>query len=376
MDRRAHDRRPDPGTIAVAAGRGAAPGDPLNPPVTFASAYRAEGALAYAREGNPTWTALEEVIGTLEGGAALTFASGIAAVSAVLEELPVGATVVCPRDAYLGLRAYLADAEVRGRLRVRLVDVADTDATVAAARGADLLWVETPTNPLLAVADLPALCEEAHSLGVPVVVDNTFATPLLQRPLEMGADLVVHSVTKFLAGHSDLLLGAVVTRDEARLAALLTRRTLLGAVPGPMEAYLALRGIRTVGVRLERAQANAAELARRLRAHPAVVRVRYPGLSGDPGHERAAKQMDGFGAMVAVEVAGGREAADALCARVRLLTPATSLGGVETTLERRHRWPGEEEVPPSLLRISVGCEHVEDLWDDLVQALDPVAASS
>jgi cystathionine gamma-synthase len=365
------DRRLSPGTVAVVAGRGAgAAGDPLNVPVTFASMYRAGGATSYSREGNPTWTALEETLGALEGGTALAFSSGIAAVSAVLEELPLGAVVVCPADAYLGTRAYLAEAEGKGRVRTRLVDVGDTDATLAATEGADLLWVESPTNPLLTVADLPALCAGAHALGVPVCVDNTLATPLGQRPLHLGADVVVHSVTKFLAGHSDVLLGAVVTADPARAEALHRRRTLLGSVPGPMEAYLALRGIRTLGVRLERAQENAGELARRLAAHPAVARVRYPGLSTDPGHARAATFMQGFGAMVSVELHDGEAAADAVCAGVRLLVSATSLGGVETTLERRHQWPGEEAIPPALLRISVGVEDVEDLWRDLAHALD------
>ncbi len=349
-----HEGTFDVATVVIAAGRGAlAPGDPLNIPVTFASVYRAEGEVAYGRDGNPTWTAFEEALGALEGGRALAFASGIAAISAVLEELPVGATVVCPRDAYLGARRYLADAEAKGRLRTRLVDISDTSSTLKAAQDADLLWIETPTNPMLNVADLPALC----SVDVPVAVDNTFATPLLPRPLEHGADMVVHSATKFLSGHSDVLLGAVVVNDESRYAALAHRRTLLGAVPGPMETFLALRGLRTLDVRMQRAQANAAELVARFAEHPAVSRVRYPGS----------------GALVCVELEGGRAAADAVCAAVQLVVSATSLGGIETTIERRNRWPGEEDVPPALLRISVGCENVEDLWADLAMALDTVA---
>jgi len=368
------ERDLDPATVAVHAGRGVGqPGDPLNVPVTFASAYRAEGEVGYAREGNPTWTAFEEAIGALEGGAALAFASGIAAVSAVLEELPIGATVVCPQDSYLGTRHYLEEAAQRGRMRARLVDVADTEATLAACEGADLLWVESPTNPLLAVADLPALCAGAHELGLPVTVDNTFATPLAQRPLDVGADVVVHSATKFLSGHSDLVLGVAVTRDPARLERLATRRTLHGGIPGPMETYLALRGLRTLDVRMERAQANAGELARRLAAHPAVHLVRYPGLPEDPGHARARKQLRGFGAVVSLELTGGRAAADAVCRSVRLMVSATSLGGIETTIERRGRWPGEEAIPESLLRISVGCEAVEDLWNDLARALEATA---
>lgn len=365
------DRDLDPATLTVHAGRGGSqPGDPMNVPVTFASAYRAEGAVSYAREGNPSWTAFEDAVGVLEGGSALAFASGMGAISAVLEGLPVGAAVVCPRDSYLGTRRYLAEAEERGRLRARLVDIADTEATLTACDGAALLWAESPTNPLLAIADLPALCQGAHQLGIPVVVDNTFATPLLQRPLDADADVVVHSVTKFLSGHSDVVLGVAVTRDPARLAGLAARRSLIGAIPGPMETYLALRGLRTLDVRMERAQANAGELARRLEAHPAVHLVRYPGLPDDPGHTRAAKQMRGFGAVLSLEVAGGRAAADAVCSAVRVMVSASSLGGVETTIERRGRWAGEEAIPESLLRISVGCESVEDLWNDLARALE------
>jgi cystathionine gamma-synthase len=226
---------------------------------------------------------------------------------------------------------------------------------------------------MMAVADLGALCVGARALGVPVVVDNTFATPLLQRPLEHGADVVVHSVTKFLAGHSDLVMGATVTGDPDRMESLRRRRSLHGAVPGPLEAFLALRGVRTLAVRLDRAQANAAELAPRLAAHPAVSRVRYPGLIDHPGHELASRQMDGFGAMLSFEVHGGAPAADALCGAVRLCVHATSLGGVETLLERRQRWEGEEAVPAGLVRVSVGIEDVEDLWSDLESALGVAA---
>jgi cystathionine gamma-synthase len=341
--------------------------------VPLASTYHAEGGLSYGREGNAVWEALEEVLGALEGGQALVFASGLAAIAAVVETLPVGALVVAPDDAYLGTRGLLSDLAARDRLRVRLVDIADTRETLAACEGADLLWCETPTNPMMAVADLGALCVGARALGVPVVVDNTFATPLLQRPLEHGADVVVHSVTKFLAGHSDLVMGATVTGDPDRMESLRRRRSLHGAVPGPLEAFLALRGVRTLAVRLDRAQANAAELAPRLAAHPAVSRVRYPGLIDHPGHELASRQMDGFGAMLSFEVHGGAPAADALCGAVRLCVHATSLGGVETLLERRQRWEGEEAVPAGLVRVSVGIEDVEDLWSDLESALGVAA---
>jgi cystathionine gamma-synthase len=298
------------------------------------------------------------------------FGAGLAAVAAVLDTVPLGGLVVAPRGAYTGTRRLLAHQEAIGRVRTRLVDIADTEATVAALDGAHLLWVESPTNPLLAVADLPALLTAARDRRIPAAVDSTFATPLLQRPLDLGADLVVHSATKLIAGHSDVLLGVVVTRDPARVEALKRFRTLAGGVAGPMEAWLGLRGLRTLPLRLERAQANAGELARRLSGHPAVARVRYPGLPDDPGHDRAARQMAGFGTMIAFDVAGGAEPAEAACAGVRLVVHATSLGGVDSSMERRARHPHEEGTPPGLIRLSVGCEHVEDLWDDLARALD------
>lgn len=360
----------DPSTLVVATGRPSAePGGLLNAPVSLASVYRSGADVGYGRYANPTWSALEEAIGALEGGSVLAFSSGMAAISAVLDLLPADAVVVAPEAAYSGTRALLADLEERGRLSRRLVDVTDTGAVRHEILGADLLWLESPTNPLMGIADLPTLIAAAHDAGAFAVVDNTFATPLLQQPLALGADVVVHSVTKFLSGHSDLVLGCLATGDEELLAQLHARRSLTGAIPGPMEAWLALRGLRTLAVRLERSQATAGELARRLAAHPAVARVRYPGLAGDPGHELASKQMTGFGAMVSFEVAAGQAAASALCGRVQLIVHATSLGGVETSLERRGDQPGEEAVPPALIRMSVGLEHVDDLWADLQQAL-------
>jgi cystathionine gamma-synthase len=358
-----------PDTLAVVLGRGERrAGEPLTPPLILASTYHAGGDIGYGREGSATWGALEETLGGLEGGRALTFASGMAAANAILETLPLVARIVVSDASFLGVRALLDDRSRLGRLRVALVDVTDTDAVLAACRDTDVLWLESPTNPLLEIADLPALCAGARELGVRVVVDNTFATPLLQTPLDLGADVVFHSVTKFLAGHADLLLGAAVTRDDALHAALLRRRELDGAIPGPFEAFLALRGVRTLPVRLERAEASARELARRLSGHAAVTRVRYPGLPEHPGHERARAQMRGFGAIVSFEVGGGGPAADAVCDRVSVIAHATSLGGVETLIERRAKWPGEQ-APEGLLRLSVGCEDVEDLWADLDEAL-------
>lgn len=361
-----------PETLVVSAGRPEpAPDVPVTPPVVFSSTYHAGGPVGYGRDGNPTWSAFEAVLGELEGGRALVFASGLAAATAILETLPIGARIVAPTSAYMGVRTFLREGTERGRFHAELVDVADTDATLAACEGAALLWLESPTNPLIEVADLPALIAGGHALGAKVVVDNTFATPLLQRPLALGADAVMHSATKYLSGHADVLAGAAVTRDEALAARLAHERETRGGILGPMEAYLALRGLRTLALRLERQQANAQVLAERLAAHPAVERVRYPGLAHDPGHERAKRQMSGFGAMLSFEVRGGAEAAERVCVAARVITYATSLGGVETLMERRSRWPGEQggPTPPSLIRMSVGIEHVEDLWADLEQSL-------
>ena len=344
-----------PATTTVTAGRPAhEPDSPLNPPLVLASTYVAGGETEYGRYGNPTWRAFEDALGRLEGGRALAFSSGLAAVNTVLDLVAHGETVVAPRHCYLGTLAQLADMEQRGRVAVRLVDVTDTEGVVQACEDAALLWLESPTNPAMEVADIEAIAHGAHAAGVTVVVDNTFATPLLQRPLDLGADVVVHSVTKFLAGHSDVVLGALVTRQDSAFDAFDNRRRGFGAIPGPFETWLALRGMRTLALRVERGQANAQELASRLRTHPAVEEVRYPG----------------FGAMVAVVVRGGAAAADTLTRSTSLWVHATSLGGVESSLERRRRWAGEpDSIPEALVRLSVGIEDVEDLWDDLSAAL-------
>lgn len=345
-----------PATVAVTAGRPAPePDRPFNEPLTMASTYVAGGDREYGRYGNPTWTAFEEALGALEGGRALSFSTGMAAVSTVLDLVGHEGLVVAPRHAYQGSIVALGDLEARGRIRARLVDVTDTAAFAAACADAALVWLESPTNPALEVADLPALIAAAHDAGAHAVVDNTFATPVLQRPLELGADIVVHSATKYLGGHSDLLLGALVTRDDELHGVLKGRRDLVGATPGTLEAWLALRGLRTLPLRMERACANAAELARRLEGHPAVAEVRYPG----------------FGAIVAPVLAGGELAGDLLSRQTRLWVHATSLGGVESTLERRRRWRTEAAtIPQGLVRLSVGIEDVEDLWADLEQSLD------
>jgi cystathionine gamma-synthase len=279
--------------------------------------------------------------------------------------------VLAPEVAYLGVRKLLAERARLGALDFSRVDQTDTEAAIGAIDNAKLVWAETPNNPLVGITDLAALAAAAHERGARLAVDATLATPLLQRSLKLGADLVVHSATKYLAGHSDSLLGVVVARDEGEAGTLIERREMTGAVPGPFETFLGLRGIRTLALRVERSQTNAGELARRLAENPAVSRVRYPGLPDDPGHELAARQMSGFGAMVAFEIGAGEEAAEAFCAGVERIANATSLGGVETLVERRGRYPDEREhVPPNLIRMSVGCEHVEDIWADLGQALD------
>jgi cystathionine gamma-synthase len=370
-----------PETAIICAGRPSrAASEPLNVPLVLASNFHAstraapgteeEGIRSYARtDATPTWEALETAVGEVEGGHAVAFSSGMAAVAAVLDLVPAGGRIIAPADCYFGVGELLADAQQQGRWAIDRVDLTDTACVKAAVGGADLLWLETPSNPLLEVADLPALCAAGRHAGAIVGVDNTFATPLLQRPLALGADIVVHSATKFIGGHSDLLSGVTIARDKALAERLRHRRGLSGATPGVLEAFLALRGLRTLALRLDRGQRNAGELARRLDAHPAVSRVRYPGLSGDPGHRTAAAQMTGFGAVLAFEVADA-PTADRLCHAVHVIVCATSLGGVETTIERRGKHPGQDHVPPGLLRLSVGCEHIDDLWNDLSSALE------
>lgn len=366
-------------TLAVTAGRPERVVDaPLNPPVVFASTYigahqTGQGELGYGRTGNPTWQALEAAIGALEGGQAVTYASGMAAAQAVLELLGTSAVIVIPGNCYLGVAAAVRERAAKLGWTVREVDVADTAAVLAAADGADLVWLESPTNPTIQVADLPAI-GAALAGRTTLVVDSTFATPLLQQPLRSGFDIVLHAATKFIAGHSDALLGALVVADtdSERLRTLSSIRSSHGSTPGTMEAYLSLRGLRTLPLRLERAQANAGVLAERLAAHPGVSLVRYPGLPDDPGHQVAARTMAGFGSLIAIELVDA-ETAERFIDAARLWVFATSLGGVESTFERRRRWPGESPtVAEGLVRLSVGIEHVEDLWSDLAQALAAV----
>lgn len=362
-------------TLAIVAGRAPSPGGPFNVPPTFASTYRDGGDIGYGRWGNPTWSAFEETLGALEGGHCVSFASGLAAVSALLASLPIGTTVVYPSNGYNGTRALLERLEKEGRLSTRAVDVVNTTEVLDSLDGADMLWLESPTNPLLGVADLPTILRATRDTGIDAVVDNTFATPLLQQPLALGASAVVHSATKYIGGHSDLLMGAVIVADESRRGELIDWRTTQGAIPGVMEAFLALRGLRTLPVRFARQQRSAAELAERLDDHRHVSRVRYPGLISDPGFERASSQMGGFGAMLSFEVKDA-QFADRVVESLSLIVGGTSLGGVESTIDRRSRWKGEENVPEGLLRLSVGLEHPVDLWADLDDALNSTFALS
>ncbi|MHA7177220.1 trans-sulfuration enzyme family protein [Arthrobacter sp. Sr24] len=378
-----HPDHLSPDTVVVAAGRPDRGHDaPVNPPIVLSSTYVGTGTVvdgdrAYGRYSNPTWDPLEDALAQLEGASlpALIFSSGLAAVSAALSLIPVGGVLVMPAHSYQGALVMAQEMAAKGMFTVRTVDIANNDEVIAALTGAgekaaSMLWLESPTNPMLEVADMHALCRSAAAVGALVVTDNTFSTPLVQKPLELGSDVVLHSVTKYLAGHSDVIMGALATSNPEVRAQLLHHRSIHGAIAGPFEAWLALRGLRTLALRVERSQASALELATRLEMHDAVEKVLFPGLPSDPGHLRAKAQMSGFGSILCIQIAGGADAAEAVVEALRLWTPATSLGGVESLIERRRRHANEPaSVPENLLRLSVGIENLEDLWNDLEQAL-------
>jgi cystathionine gamma-synthase len=360
-----------PDSWLVAAGRGAGtPGSPLNVPLVPASNFILGAERGYSRnDGTPTWEALEEIVGGLEAGKSVAFASGIAAIAAVFDQLHTGAVIVLPEDCYQGVSAMASTGAERGRWSVQRLRADDTAGWVRACGVADLIWLESPSNPLLEVVDLEAICAAPRKAGAIVAVDNTFATPLNQQPLAFGATVSLQSATKFIGGHSDLLAGIATTRDEKMWQALYHARELTGGTPGALEAFLAVRGVRTLALRLQRAQQTAGWLAERLETHPMVERVRYPGLASHPTHAVARRVLQGFGSMLSFDVRGGAEAADAVCQRVQLVRHATSLGSVESTMERRAALAGQKHLPPGLLRLSVGIEHAEDLWADLQAAL-------
>lgn len=372
MEKHAFGIKPE--SWLVSAGRACEPGAALNVPPIPASNFIHGGERGYARaDGTPTWEALEEVVGGLEGGKAVAFASGMAAIAAVFDQLAAEAVVALPDDSYQGVAGLAAAGAARQRWSVLRVEVNDTAGWIRACTVADLIWLESPSNPLLTVADLEAVCAAPRKPGAIVAVDNTFATPLNQQPLELGATVSLQSATKFIGGHSDLLAGVATTRDDALWNALRKSRELTGATPGTLEAFLAVRGARTLALRLERAQQTAGRLAGRLEKHPLVTRVRYPGLPSHPTHATAKRLLKGFGTIISFDLLGGAEFADGVCRNVRLIRHATSLGGVESTIERRAAIPGQGHLPPSLLRLSVGIEDADDLWDDLDSAMRSAA---
>jgi len=358
---------PDEATGAVAP--------PLHLSTTFRHGPAGEriAGYEYQREGNPTNDRLREALMALEGGQqAMTFASGMAAITTLLESLPSGARVLFPDDCYTGLRMLFEEFLPERGIQATVVDMADLNAVRAAcAAPLAMLWIETPSNPLMKVADIAALAEIGHRAGATVVVDNTFATPLLQRPLALGADIVMHSTTKYFGGHSDVLGGALVFAKDDALAHKVTHRLhVTGAVLAPFSAWLTLRGCRSLGARMAMHCSNARKVADFLATHPAVERVNWPGLSTHPGHEIAARQMRDFGAMMSIQLRGGREAALAMASKLRVFTNATSLGGCESLIEHRASVEGANpRSPQNLLRISVGLEDGDDLVADLAQAL-------
>lgn len=364
-----------PATCAIALGRPHDPDAPLNTPIVPATSFLAGDGPGYSRAGNPTWESFEAVVGALEGGRAVAFGSGMAAIAAAVEVLVGSAeaavpALACPQVHYAGSRGLLAALGEQGRITLVRYDPRDTGATIEAARAADVILIESPANPTMEITDIAAVCAAAHAGGALVLCDNTYATPLATRPLSLGADIVIHSASKYLAGHSDALIGVATTGAPVLAERLVVQRTMRGAVPGVLEAWLATRGVRTLPLRFAAACANAQIIAERLADHPRVVEVRHPGLPDDPGHEVARRQMDTFGAMIAFRPAGGAEGAEAVTRSTRLWLHATSLGGVESTLERRRRFAEESPLTPDdLIRLSVGCEDVEDLWADLARAL-------
>ena len=352
----------------------------MSPPLHLATTFRHGPAgeriagFEYVREGNPTQERLESALATLESGAvALAFASGMAAMTALLDSLPGGSHALLPEDCYTGLRVLAAEFLPQRGVNVSMVDTGNIDAVRAAITPQTrCLWLETPSNPQLRISDIAALCGLAHEHGIFVACDNTFATPLLQQPLRLGADVVMHSTTKYFGGHSDVLGGALVfTRRDALFEAVAHRRHITGGVPSPFNVWLTLRGLRSLPARMAWHCGNARVVAQFLSAHPRVEAVQWPGLPSHPNHAVAARQMRDFGGMLSVRIRGGRDAALAMAAKVKLFTNATSLGGCESLIEHRASVEGEHPVSPeNLLRLSVGLEHPDDLVADLAQALE------
>ena len=366
--------RPDPSTGAIMV------------PIYQTSTYVQDGPLGhkgyeYSRTGNPTRAALEENLAALEGARhGLCFSSGCAATATVLHALSAGDHVVAGDDLYGGTVRLFSQVFSRLGLSFSYVDLSDPEKLTSALREeTKLVWLETPTNPMLKVIDIAAIVERSKGSGAIVAVDNTFATPVLQQPLALGADLVVHSTTKYLGGHSDVIGGAILTSDEGLYERLAYLQNAVGAVPGPMDGFLTLRGTKTLAVRMQRHVENAMAIATFLGDHPAVEKVIYPGLESHPQHELAKRQMSGFGGMISVVLSGGYEAAVSMLKAVRVFSCAESLGGVESLIEHpvsmtHGAVPAAQRAAiglhDGLVRLSVGIEHIDDLREDLVQALD------
>ncbi len=367
-------------TIAVHAG-----GEPdpetgsLAPPIHLSTTFehdpdsKSPGGFVYIRDANPTQLRLEEALAAIEGGeAAAVFASGMAAGAAFLQSLPAGAHVIFPDDTYYHFRVLASEFLPRWGIESSAVDMQDLDLVRRAIRPETrLIWVETPSNPLMKIVDLAAISQIAKEASALAMADGTFATPILQRPLDLGFDAVLHATTKYFGGHSDVQGGALIfRRRDALFESAVHHRTILGAVSSPFNSWLVLRGLRSLACRVEKHSANALAIARALEGHPRVEAVHYPGLPSHRGHSIAARQMRGFGGMLSIRVHGGREEAIAVASRVRLFRNATSLGGTESLVEHRHSMEGAaSKSPPNLLRISAGLEHPDDLVEDLVQAL-------
>ena len=365
-------------TKAVSMGRNQQIIKSVSPPLIFASTYLKDESSVYGRHDNSTWRAFEEVIGELEGGYAVSFSSGQAATSAVLSLLDSASRLFLVNDSYNGTRLLVDSLQSRGVLRLELLSPevsSDPMLLPEAASGTsdraehkNMCWLETPSNPMLRIYPLDKWVSFKEATGAMLVVDNTFASPVLQNPLKTGADVVVHSATKVISGHSDVIMGVVVAKDEQLAGELREIRTLAGSIPGPMEVFLALRGVRTLFLRFERQQENAVRLANLLEGRLGADKVFYPGLPSNSGFQLAKSQMRGSGYLISFDF-GDLALAERFCDALKLMTYATSLGGVETLVERRSRHRGEDATPPGLVRISVGIEAIGDLLSDLDQAL-------
>ena len=331
------------------------PDSPLNTPVSFNTTYTAGGPWGYGRYGNDSCVSLEETISLLEGGKTLAFASGMSAISSLFSNIPVGAIIVASNQGYAGINATMQKLHNEGKIIARFVDITNTGEVLANLEDAYMLWLESPTNPRLEVADLNRLIRSCNKTGVIVGVDNTFATPMNQKPLEMGADMSMNSITKYLSGHSDVLMGSISFNNDSLYDAVEFSRKINGTIPQPFEAWLALRGIRTFPLRFKKAESNAKQLFKLISDHNKISKVYYPG----------------FGAMISFEVDASIEEVDAICNRSKLIANATSLGSVESIWERRRRWPLESNlVSENLIRLSGGCEDINDIWKDIRESLN------